>query len=287
MTTELPALTGGPLAGSSPDASSEWDVFATLPKIGLYRSEDHQYWFNGFGPAPSVTTVLKVLQKWPLTKYRERRIEEVAMTWGQWMEAGDAIATIDDERDTAARFGTSVHVLADLLGGDETALEGFPMTPEQYSSAKAFLGFLGHLRGSGGDIASSEKSVWSPANGYAGTYDLICLWHCERHSKCLWLIDLKTSSGVYADYALQLAGYVNAEYVALPGNPTLYKMPVIDHAAVLHVRPDHYPDTGWRLVEFEGLGHRDYTAFLAALDLWQWQQSGRYSYSKRQLTKGT
>jgi len=133
----------------------------------------------------------------------------------------------------------------------------------------AFQGFL--ERYSASSIASSEKAVMSFTDGYAGTYDLLMTIDDQ-----LWLIDIKTSKGVYPEYGLQLAAYGHAEHIVLPGDPTLYEMPKVDRYGVLHLRPDKYPVEGWRLIEF-AVSDRDYIAFLAALELFQWRKEGRFS----------
>lgn len=294
----VPDLTGGPLAGPGRDTSNgsqgPWDVFDTLPRIGLYRTEDHQYFHNGNGPYPSVTTVLKVVNKWGLNNYRERATARYAFQWPQLMDGVDleeAIsrtqALVDEDRDVAGRLGTSVHHLADLMGADESALRGFPIPDEQIPYAMGFQSFLGHLVGSGGEIASSEKAVLSVANHYAGTYDLILRWQCKEHGSCLWLVDIKTyKSGPFAEDAWQLAGYINADYVIVEGNPDRWALPHIDHAAILHVRPDKYAE-GWALYEYVGLSQGDYLAFLACLEIWQWQQLKRFSRKELNTHKAT
>ena len=53
-----------------------------------------------------------------------------------------------------------------------------------------------------------EKQVFSPSQGYAGSFDLIA-----RKDGEVTLIDLKTGGSLYLDNALQLAGYVLADFV--------------------------------------------------------------------------
>jgi hypothetical protein len=146
--------------------------------------------------------------------------------------------------------------------------------PEARPYLEAFRSFLGRYSASA--IVSSEKAVFG--FGYAGTYDLLMRIDGE-----LWLIDIKTSKGYYPEYGLQLAAYSRARYIGLEGDPTQYPMPQVQRTGILHLRPDQYPDTGWRLVEYP-VTDRDYVAFLGALELWQWKSERRFS--KSILNKG-
>ena len=186
-------------------------------------------------------------------------------------------------RDNAAKLGSSVHLLADMAPrASETDSKAFEVSPDAFPYLEAFRGFLAFLEAQGGKIISSEHAVWNHTEGYAGTYDLICSLWDET-----WLLDIKTGKGYYADYGLQLCAYANAEWIVLPNDPTLYPMPKVQHTAVLHLRPDQYAgpmSQGWRLVEYPTTD-RDYLAFLAALELYQWNKERRFT--KSILNKGT
>jgi len=98
----------------------------------------------------------------------------------------------------------------------------------------------------------------------------------------LWLIDIKTSGkGPYPEWGLQLAGYRWADYIVLENDPVLYPMPQIQRAGVLHLRPDLYRDTGWRLIEYPISYDLDYRkGFLAALELYRWREGKRFTKSR-------
>jgi hypothetical protein len=53
-------------------------------------------------------------------------------------------------------------------------------------------------------------------------------------------------------------------------------MPEIHKAGVLHLRPDQYPDTGWRLIEYPITYEKDYMTFLGALEVYRWRKEGRF-----------
>lgn len=298
-------LSGGP----SVEVLSATLAEAVKP-VGLFRTEDHRYYWNGEGPYPSVTTVLKVLEKWAVTQWVVResvRALLVALDNGwvnEWLLTpggvdwegiiGWATNQPKETTDVAAALGTSVHVFADQVARDGTGATGFPMPEEVQPYLRAFRGFLGFLEASRGTIVSSEKAVLNLSEGYGGTYDLLVSLPGDGTSlgqeppPDLWLIDVKTSKGYYPEYALQLAGYGMAEFIGLGGDPTKYPMPQVDRYGVLHLRPDQYPDTGWRLIEYP-IGDEDRLAFLATLSIYQWKGKGRFTKSilKKAIYAGT
>ena len=277
-----PSLTGG----SPHQRETEPKPFASAVSIpGLYMTEDHRYWVNGEGPYPSVTTILDVLHKPALIEWLQNQTAIPAMLHlpeliGKSVEEGvEAIRAYPRSiRDNAAKLGTSVHLLADMVPrASESDAKAFEVSPEAFPYLEAFRGFLAFLEAQGGRIISSEHAVWNKTEGYAGTYDLIVSLWDE-----LWLLDVKTGRGYYPDYGLQLTAYKHAEYIVLPNDPTLYPMPQVQHTAVLHLRPDQYDgpmQQGWRLVEYPTTD-RDYVAFLAALEMYQWKQEGRFTKGK-------
>jgi len=285
------------------------DRVATGTVAGVLMNDKHQYWLNGDGPVPSVTTVLGIMDKPAVGVFKAkeaaraifRRVSELATPMGEMIEEEAikwALAQSDKVRDTAASLGSSVHLLADLegmaLGGQESAYKGFQVSEDTIPYLEAYRGFL--ARYSASSIVSSEHAVWS-LQGYAGTYDLMMSLPCETCEPCfhrlqgqegmicpraeLWLIDIKTSGkGPYPEWGLQLAGYRWADYIVLENDPTLYPMPEVQRAGVLHLRPDLYLDTGWRLIEYPITKALDYRAFLSALELWRWRDSKRFTKSK-------
>ncbi len=279
----LPVLTeDAPHSSVSPVTEQATEsVFDLSSRIGAYRTADHRYWFNGQGPYPSVTTVLKVLDKAALVTWAKQMVARTAVD--RWEEVGALIqkegaeaakkwlvSLPDFERDQAAALGTSVHLLADLESRGEQIT--FELSEAESAALKAWRHFLQWLKEHHGEIVSSEKMVWS-AQGYAGTYDLLIRLYGE-----LWLLDLKHSKGYYPEYALQLIAYGSADSIILEDNPEPYPMPIVQRYGVLHLRPDQYTDTGWRLIEYP-LIPSDYMAFLGALEIWKWKEQKRYTKS--------
>lgn len=256
-------------------------VPGTVPDVGLRMSSDHRYWFNGEGPNPSVTTVLGILDKQAVTTWRVKQAIQAVLRMApefvhaarQNPQAADeliwqAMQRADDTRDKAATLGSSVHLLADMASrGSESDSKGFQVFEQEKPYLEAFRGFLD--RYSASSIVSSEKAVWS-LNGYAGTYDLLMLIH-----KQLWLVDIKTSKGVYPETGLQLAAYRWADYIILPNDPKGYPMPEVHRTGVLHLRPDQYKE-GWRLYEYPTTYTDDFIPFLGLLEGLKWKQSKRF-----------
>jgi hypothetical protein len=261
---------------------------------GLVMSQDHRYWFNGEGPRPSVTTVLEVLSKPALVYWKGQEVARAIYRdskafFGQAWDVGEdqaikwAMGKADEQRDRAAKLGSSIHLLADMVQrapeGAEKAVESFRVSDEEKPYLEAWRRFTAFLEAQGASIVSSEHAVWG--EGYAGTYDLIVqmprnalLPNAPDHQ--LWLVDIKTSKGIYPEYALQLAAYGHAAGIILPNDPKLYPMPKIDRYAVLHLRPDAYPQDGYKLIEYP-VTEREYFSFISALDLYEWRKEDRFN----------
>lgn len=134
------------------------------------------------------------------------------------------------KRDDAAVRGTDVHALAERLVHGEAV-----QVPERLS---AYVdGYVEWLNESGAVPLWTECPVASRKWGYAGKFDLI-----GELDGATWLLDVKTSSGVYGETAMQLAAYANCEFLLDPDGKE-QPMPTIDRLGVLHVTEE-----GTRLV---------------------------------------
>jgi hypothetical protein len=286
----LSVLTGGSPVGSPGEVTVAELFDSSIPKVGAYRTEDHRYYWNRQGPFPSVTSIIGVLDKPAIVTWAKNEVAKTAVD--RWEEVGAYIqkegpdtakkwltSLPDFQRDTAAKLGSGVHLLADMVSrGQESDPKTFQVAPEEEPYLEGFRGFLRWLESHGGKIVSSEKMIWS-TDGYAGTYDLIIRFSCECHFG-LWLTDIKTRKGAtYPEDALQLIAYGTADWIITENNPVPYPMPYIQRYGVLHLRPSLYTDTGWRLIEYP-LIPSDRMAFLGALEIWRWKQEKRYTQSK-------
>lgn len=261
-------------------------VELAIPAVGVYMSDDHRYWHNGRGPLPGVTGLLDVLDKPAVNDANVRKA--VQATIDAW-RAGELPQLADKYTDHGiaelmrsapqaqmmadARKGSAIHAIVDAAGRSQDASGDAQCPPEYQDALRAFRGFLGRYSVS---IVSSEKAVIG--EGYAGTFDMLASIAGE-----LWLIDVKTGRGFYPEFALQLAAYGHALGIALPNDPQLYPLPTIERWGVLHLRPELYPDTGYRLVEYAVTG-ADYVAFLAAMELSLWRKEGRHELKQLRIS---
>ena len=161
------------------------------------------------------------------------------------------------DRDAAAKRGTEVHRLAELLAhGKEVTV------PDELAGhVEAYVRFLDEFEPEPYllETACVSLSKWP----YAGTFDGIL----DIPSRGRLLVDIKTArSGVFPDNALQLAAYRWATHYAVPDDDwELHPMPQVDGCAVIHVRAD-----GYDLVPVETDKATIYPFFLYAWGLHRW-----------------
>lgn len=223
-----------------------------------FNAKTHRYWLDK-KPIPGVTTIIgKGLPKPALPYWAAKSVAEyvvadldrtISLVEQNATEA--AIAALKQTpwtvRDTAAVRGTEVHALAEqLVHGDEVE------APEHL--APFIEGYAHFLDGTKLVPICTETPVASRAHWYAGTCDLIATIDGET-----WLLDIKTSSGIYGDFALQLAAYATAEFhCPNPADLSIEAaMPRIARIGAIHVT-----DEGSQLHEFPSIPEA-FDAFLA------------------------
>lgn len=238
---------------------------SNLATIGLARDEVHRYYWNGAGPIASVTTVIGVVDKsGPLIGWAKRTTAEAAVDnaaaipgWVEMAGRDGAVSLLTKaasvKRDRAADAGTAVHGYAEAIS------RGIDVeVPEDYAPFVAvYRRFLADFSPA---FLAAEEMVCSLKHGYAGTLDAICTIAGET-----WLLDYKTSKGVYPETALQLAAYGAADFIGRPGVARKFAIPKVDQYGVLHLRPE-----GYELVPFSIAGA--FKAFLAAKALYAYRQ---------------
>ena len=233
-----------------------------VPDVGLFRDDKHRYYWNGLGPYPGVTSVLRVLDKPALIPWAKREVARCAVDnydfvadlikRGGPKAAAEWLSRIPDyQRDNAADLGSAVHRLAE----DHSRQREITVTEEQAPFIAAYRRFLDDYRP---DFKSLERMVFSETHGYGGTFD----WIAKIDGQ-LTLGDTKTSKAVYPETALQLAALGHADFIGMPENPKKWPMPKVQRYAVLHLRPTLYA-RGYRLIEFR-VDADDFAAFRAAL----------------------
>lgn len=111
-------------------------------------------------------------------------------------------AAATEERDLAGDKGTRAHdAIALGLHPDE-------VDPDIFGHVVQFRDFVQTMRPT---ILWSERQVWNLTYGYAGTGDAMMLMP-SRNGRT-FMVDYKTSKGVYIDHAIQLMAYAMAEFV--------------------------------------------------------------------------
>lgn len=196
---------------------------------------------------PSVTTVRRMaglpfaLHQWALTKVIDRVVNEHTELHAKlgsdiaearkWMRAAST-----EERDRAGDRGKRLHFAV------ENDLPPDADVEKLYARQKDFLA------ATDADILLSERQVWSPTWGYAGTIDAVGDI-TVRGKRVRAALDWKTGKNVYIEHALQLAAYVGTDFIG--------ETDVIDPAATKILRGVsrlcvvHLSDDGWELVDFE------------------------------------
>jgi hypothetical protein len=162
---------------------------------------------------------------------RDRKPREQVLEKNRIAEAGRWLrSAATEERDRTAALGTAVHDAAASGKRPEDVAEELRPRLRQY---------IDFLAVSGAEVVGSEFQCWSPSIGYAGTCDALMRFPSGQ----LHVVDLKTGSGLYAEYALQVMAYAMADFVGTND--------VIDQALTdaLHAHTGlgvlHLADDGW------------------------------------------
>lgn len=190
--------------------------------------------------------------------------EELPETFRAVKERDRLLAAIDHvkregarRREAARDTGTWVHDVIEALVLD-TALPVLP--PEVEPFAEAFVDW--HCAWNPRYIMA-EATVCNRRYGYAGTADIVAYLPALDRT-CL--IDAKSGANLDLEMPIQLTAYAEAEEVWLPFGRKA-KMPRVDMAAVLHLRPE-----GAKLIDVP-LGGDHFSAFLRMLELTEWRDA--------------
>lgn len=162
------------------------------------------------GLLPSVTTILRILDKPALTSWKiEQAVLAVLTTPRLAGEADDAFTTRvlsservqDQEAAAAADLGTTIHdALEKAMNGQQIGEEIAPWVRPAIDALKTY-----------GIVHSTEKIL--VGDGYAGKTDLIL-----ETEACYWLFDAKSTKklpdpkkgGAWSEHRLQAAAYASA-----------------------------------------------------------------------------
>lgn len=134
------------------------------------------------------------------------------------------------ERDAAAALGTAVH---------DAASSGKALTDVGPAIAPRLRQYQDWLAVSGAEILGSEFQVFNLTVGYAGTADLLV----RLKDGSIWLVDLKTGKGTYAEFELQVLAYMCGEFVGEDdqiNEPLTQLLLQATGGAILHLADDHW-----------------------------------------------
>ena len=221
------------------------------PQPGLkFNPGNHSYRLDG-KPVPGVTTIIgKGLPKPALAYWSARTVAEYVadnpdgVDHLRAMGRGPMVAALKgipwQRRDEAAIRGTEVHTLA------EHVVHGEPVEVPEHL-APVVEGYAHFLDAHDVQPILVEARLANRAEWYAGTADLFATLDGEP-----WLLDLKSGSGIYGNFALQLAAYAKAEFYAdddgerpIPDVAGIAAVHVTDAGSRLHRYPDM--EAAWRI----------------------------------------
>lgn len=188
-----------------------------------------------------VTTLLRGIPKDWLGNWAAKTVAEFAVDHRDaWVDLPrtDAVKLLKgspwSRRDDAGDRGTAIHNALEAFARKSPLPE---MNDDERACAEAAMSFL---RERGSRILGAEITVYNLTLGYAGTFDL---WDLLDGTS--WILDYKSSSGVYAEHAVQQVAYKRAEYAVVQAEGEDDKWSgklipwkdVIDRVGVVHVEP--------------------------------------------------
>lgn len=274
-----------------------------IPSVGMHRTEDHRYYWNGEGPYPNVTGILGMIDKsealvgwakketarfalqnlgilaahrlhnYPVpecppcaTNLNRKRMvaqSEAARMW---------VSSIPDYmKDAAADLGTRVHEVAEQIA------KGEEYDPALAPYAGQYARFIEERRPR---FIELEYMGLNRTEGYGGTGDVLARLDFIDPGAEGWLandpivaIDIKTwtkdtpiKDTYYPETAMQLSACSRFEFIGKPDDPTEYPMPRVDAYAVLLLGAEDY-----RLIPY-AVTDRTFDAFLACKNLREWRE---------------
>jgi hypothetical protein len=263
-----------------------------IPSVGLHRTDDHRYYWNGDGPFTSVTTAIGMYDKSDaLVGWAKKETAIFALAHLPILTAhlshftpdpfcppceADAkrrnpvgpyesgrlwVSSLPDrQRDAAADLGTNVHTVAEAIGRGEDPR----IAPELLPYAEQYRRFLDD---EDPQYRAIEYMGVNLTHGYAGTGDFIADINGWRYA-----IDIKTYTKTgkvpktyYPTTGMQLAACAAFEFIGKPDDPTQYPVPEVERYAVLLLGQEDY-----RLIPYK-VTDATFAAFLHCLDLHRWK----------------
>lgn len=240
-------------------------------KLDAAPSRVRGYYTTPYGRLMSVTTILDNgvakpgLPHWYASETATRAIDSIpklarlrghlARTEAHaWLKAA-----ANEKKDAAGELGSWVHNAA------EAYVLGAPFEEPDEQQAPFFAALMRFLNDHDPQVEAAELTVANPDDGWAGTGD--AWWRLPRtkFGPALILGDYKTGKNAHAEAAMQLSAYRRAT-VGWLKDGTEVVPPTPQDAVVIHIRPDKYPDTGYRVIPVD-TSDAVYAAFLNVRDV--------------------
>lgn len=211
---------------------------SVTPKRGLrFLPATHRYTLHG-APIPGVTTLLSggipkpALPNWAAKSVAEWVVQNFEETTAL-VEAdpAQAVRTLKGvpwvKRDAAAVKGSEIHALAErIIHGESVEVPG-PLVDH-------VAGYVAFLDAFDVQPIVTERPCYNEKWFYAGTFDAVVSMPYGDGDRQTWLVDWKSSTGVYGETACQTAAYAMAEkYLDADGEE--HPMPPIDRIGVVHI----------------------------------------------------
>ncbi|MFE7315150.1 hypothetical protein ACFU7T_19025 [Streptomyces sp. NPDC057555] len=202
---------------------------------------------------PGVTSIISMLPKPFLAFWNAKMVAELAVDSLSFIKEMRATAgrdaAVDYLKGAARRYtkvradiGSDAHDMFErMIRGERVG----HVHPDLEPYRAHFGEFLERVNP---ELVRAEDVAWSVTHDYAGSFDAILrIWLDDEGNVTpnrsgtphLVVADWKTSKSTYADVALQMSAYAQADFIIDPdGNRE--PMPEFDGAVVLHITPDQW-----------------------------------------------
>lgn len=163
----------------------------------------------------------RALLPWALRMMKERATELLGNEPDATYTQQEVLAILnvaekasDEAKTRAAGIGDYVHAFAEEYSKDQNELEaydrtykalGAPTDEDKVKIDAGIVGLVSFLKTNNAVIEAAEQMVYSREHGYVGTFDAIMTIDGKRY-----LVDYKTSNGIYDEHYLQASAYLKA-----------------------------------------------------------------------------
>jgi hypothetical protein len=176
-----------------------------------FSAGSHRYKINGKTGTPSVTAITGILNKpalvyWSANLARDFLLAKMAR--GEAITDNDIIEASRQHTIKKTAEATSGSLVHDWI---ERYIKGQkPEIPDDERVVNGVNAFMEWVEQNKIKFVDSEKIVYSKKHGYVGIMDFTCTMGAEKH-KILHAGDIKTSSGIYPEMAMQVSAYQMAD----------------------------------------------------------------------------